>query len=97
MHCDNRQNDLRHRHVIHTPFGSRECWQGAAPGWALELVEQAMEPGSAASQSTPAGDREYAAEMIYSDSNRDSDYESLVSGPPQLRRPDTIGSQVAII
>lgn len=82
MHRDNMLNDLRHRHVIHTPFGSSECWQGAALEWALELVEQATEPGSAASQSTPAGDRECAAQMIYSDSNRDSDSESLVSSPP---------------
>lgn len=35
--------------------------------------EQASELGSAASHSTPPGDREHAAEMIYSDSKQELD------------------------
>lgn len=68
---------LRHWHVIYTPFGRGERWQGSSEGTGTRM----RQGGSAAFQPTPAGKRERTVEMIYSDSNHERDSESLVSAP----------------
>lgn len=82
---------LRHWHVIYTPFGSRECWQGSSEGTGTRM----RQGSSAAFQSTPAGKRERTMEMIYSDSNHEPDSESLVGAPTQLCGLETIRSHGA--